>query len=139
MRQTDINGRWRIAGLPAGRVRITVNAPGFQSAAREVEQDAERGVNVAVGLLVGSVNEQIMVTANAPVVKLESQQSQRNLRQNAAAEDNSASTNVADLQRRVVGVLPIAMNVPRTGNSYRFVRPLIVDEETRLTFSYRSR
>jgi hypothetical protein len=37
----------------------------------------------------------------------------------------------------VVGVLPIAVNVPRAGNSYRFVRPLVVDEETKVTFSYR--
>jgi hypothetical protein len=44
-----------------------------------------------------------------------------------------------ELQRRVAGVLPIAVNVPRDGSSYRFVRPLVVDEETRLTFSYRSR
>jgi len=44
-----------------------------------------------------------------------------------------------DLQRRVVGVLPIAVNVPRTGSSYHFVRPLVVDEETTLTFSYRSK
>ena len=43
--------------------------------------------------------------------------------------------NVLDLQKRVVGVLPIAINIPRAGNSYRFVRPLVVDEETRLTFS----
>ncbi len=44
-----------------------------------------------------------------------------------------------DLQRRVAGVLPIAVNIPRTGSSYHFVRPLVIDEETTLTFKYRSR
>lgn len=39
------------------------------------------------------------------------------------------------VQRRVAGVLPIKVDVPRTGNSYRFVRPLVLDEETKLTFS----
>jgi hypothetical protein len=49
------------------------------------------------------------------------------------------STNVTNLQQRVVGVLPIAVNVPRTGSSYRFVRALAVDEETTLTFHYRTK
>ena len=61
------------------------------------------------------------------------------VRQNAAAQDTSASLNVKDFQRRVVGVLPIAANVPHTGNSYRFVRPLAVDEETTLSFRYKSK
>jgi len=29
--------------------------------------------------------------------------------------------------------------VPRTGTLFSFVRPLVLDEETRVTFSYRSR
>jgi hypothetical protein len=53
------------------------------------------------------------------------------------AKDTAASSNVGELQRKVVGVLPIAINIPRTGNSYRFVRPLVVDEDTKLTFRYR--
>jgi hypothetical protein len=44
-----------------------------------------------------------------------------------------------NLQRRVVGVLPIRVDVPRAGNSYRFVRPLVIDEETKVTFSYKTR
>ena len=42
------------------------------------------------------------------------------------------------LQRRVAGVLPIPIDVPKAGNSYRFVRPLVVDEETKVTFTYRA-
>lgn len=49
----------------------------------------------------------------------------------------NVQSNVADLQRKVAGVLPIAVNVPRTGNSYNFLRPLVTDEETRLKFAYR--
>jgi hypothetical protein len=83
------------------------------------------------------VNESIMVTSGAVDMKKESQQIEKQARQNAAAADLAASVNVTALQNRVVGVLPIAVNVPRAGNSYRFVRPLVVDEETKVTFSYR--
>ena len=37
----------------------------------------------------------------------------------------------------MVGVLPIAINIPKAGNAYRFVRPLVVNEVTTLTFAYR--
>jgi hypothetical protein len=39
----------------------------------------------------------------------------------------------------VAGVLPIAIDVPHAGTSFQFVRPLVVDEETRLTFSYKTK
>jgi hypothetical protein len=50
-----------------------------------------------------------------------------------------ASANVINLQKRVAGVLPVAITVPRTGTSFAFVRPLVLDEETKVTFSYKSR
>jgi hypothetical protein len=36
-------------------------------------------------------------------------------------------------------VSPSAIDVPRTGTSFSFVRPLVLDEETKVTFSYKSR
>jgi hypothetical protein len=42
-------------------------------------------------------------------------------------------------RERVAGVSPIAVDVPRTGTSYRFVRPLVIDEETKVTFTYRTK
>jgi hypothetical protein len=51
---------------------------------------------------------------------------------------NNASANVLDLQKRVAGVLPVRIDVPRAGNSYRFERALVLDEETKVTFSYKS-
>ena len=67
------------------------------------------------------------------------QRSLQREKQKPAQVDQTASANVADLQKKVAGVLPIAVSVPHAGSSYRFVRPLVIDEETRLTFSYRSR
>jgi hypothetical protein len=52
---------------------------------------------------------------------------------------NTASANVMNLQKRVSGVLPVAIDVPRAGTSFSFVRPLVLDEETKVTFSYKSR
>jgi hypothetical protein len=52
---------------------------------------------------------------------------------------NTASANVVNLQRKVAGVLPVAIDVPRAGTSFSFVRPLVIDEETKVTFSYKSR
>jgi hypothetical protein len=50
-----------------------------------------------------------------------------------------ASANVLNLQKRVAGVLPVAIEVPRAGTSFAFVRPLVMNEETKVTFSYKSR
>jgi Carboxypeptidase regulatory-like domain len=52
---------------------------------------------------------------------------------------NSPSANVFDLQKRVAGVLPVRVDVPRAGNSYRFARALVLDEETKVTFSYKTK
>jgi len=46
---------------------------------------------------------------------------------------------VLDLQKRVASVLPVRIDVPRAGNSYHFARALVLDEETRVTFSYKTK
>ena len=43
---------------------------------------------------------------------------------------NQASNNVYNLQKKVSGVLPVRIDVPRAGNSYHFARALVLDEET---------
>ena len=52
---------------------------------------------------------------------------------------NEASLNVVNLQRRVAGVLPIRVDVSHAGNSYSFVRLLVLDEETKVSFRYKSK
>ena len=49
------------------------------------------------------------------------------------------SANVHYRQRRAAGVLPVRMDVPRSGTSHRFTKPLVIDEETAVTFRYRRR
>jgi len=36
-------------------------------------------------------------------------------------------------------VLPVRVDVPRAGTSYRFARALVLDEETKVTFNYKSK
>ncbi len=64
---------------------------------------------------------------------------EKKAKQIAQEQQLAASANVTNLQRRVSGVLPVAIDVPRAGNSYRFVRPLVLDEETKLTFTYKTK
>ena len=53
--------------------------------------------------------------------------------------NNELSLNVQSLQKRAAGVLPVRLDVPRTGQSHTFVRPLVMDEETRVSFRYKLR
>jgi hypothetical protein len=60
------------------------------------------------------------------------------IRKQQTAQLNLPSANVFSLQRRVAGILPVRLYVPRSGKSYRFVRPLVLEEETKITFQYKS-
>ena len=86
---------------------------------------------------VASVNETVNITADG--TDINSRRIEDNLKKNQMAQLNTASQNVFNLQRRVAGILPVAVEVPRSGKSYRFVRPLVMEEETRITFNYKSR
>jgi hypothetical protein len=55
------------------------------------------------------------------------------------AKKTEPSQNVMDLQRRVAGVLPIRVDVPRTGTSHQFVKPLVVDQEATVKLRYKER
>ena len=55
------------------------------------------------------------------------------------AQEGAPSVNVQLLQRRAAGVLPVRIDVPRAGTSHRFIKPLVVDKETVVTFRYQKR
>jgi hypothetical protein len=92
---------------------------------------------VSFSLQIGSVSESIQISGKDE--EKESRQIERDLKKNQAQVSNSASSNVLDLQRRVSGVLPVRVDVPRAGSSYSFVRPLVLDEETKITFTYKTK
>ncbi len=135
---TDQQGRWVVSNLPSGKVKIRAEAQGFQTAVREAVYDAGRPSTYSFALSVGSVSETVEVTAAAPGLNGRDYSELVVLGKNAP-QQNAASANVMNLQRRVAGVLPVAVDVPRAGTSFSFVRPLVLDEETKVTFSYKSR
>ena len=134
---TDASGFWMVPNMPSGRVRITTYSPGFQSWVRDVNFNAGQPERYAITLNVGSVTESVMVTGRnyEEVIDLAPKKAEKN----AAMAPSMASANVFNLQQRIAGVLPVAVDIPRTGNSYRFVRPLVLDEETKITFTYRTK
>jgi len=129
---TNGNGGFVVTGVPTGRVTLTATLSGFSPERRDWFFDRSP-VRVDFTMRVGQVAETVTVTGEAPRVDTERD-----------AEDNSRrlvepSQNVVNLQQRAAGVLPIRIDVPKAGTSHRFVRPLVVDEQSVVAFSYRRR
>jgi hypothetical protein len=139
---TDSAGRWIVSNLPSGRVEVRAVAPGFQHLVQKFNYDGSAPVPFVATLNVGTVAQSVEVSSDA-LTALSVVEYQRNERQAnkkiAAQQQLAASANVTSLQQRVSGVLPVRVDVPRAGNSYHFVRPLVLDEETKVTFTYKSK
>ena len=133
--RTDANGKWIISGVSSGRIRLTAEAAGFVRHVREFNFDESRPSAANVALQVGATNESVMVTSEADAIQPVS----RIPKTQSAAPQPGASANVLDLQRRVAGVLPVSIEVPKTGVSYRFLKPLVVDEEATVSFTYKTK
>ncbi|MBV9085449.1 MAG: TonB-dependent receptor [Acidobacteriaceae bacterium] len=68
--QTDSNGRWRFASLPVGAYSVTVTKPGFAKVERRgLRFEVGQVVTIHIDLEVASTQQQVEVTANAPVVE----------------------------------------------------------------------
>ena len=156
----DDNGRWVVSNVTSGKLRVMVNAPGFRTGASMVDYNSNHPGLYPTTLQVGAVTESVEVMSSAATIdSVSPNRAGRGSRIAAAPppppaaaaapapfdkkQDEqaqaAASSNVLNLQKRVAGVLPIPIDVPRAGTSFRFVRPLVVDEETRVTFSYKTK
>ena len=127
---TDAEGAYVVSNIPSGPVTLTGQLTGFAVARRGVRFD-QRSQQVDLTLSVSSMTESLTVTAESAVVN--TRQSSIG-RQDKKAENEAPSVNVQNLQRRASGVLPVRMEVPRAGTSHRFAKPLVIDEETEVTF-----
>src|SRR5262249_2753306 len=139
---TGPDGRWSVSDLPSGSYRLRFVATGFQTANSVISYDAANPVGYQTALDVGITAQSGVVTATAPTVDTETAQTSGKKdkhAKNPPAPPPPPSTNVYSLQQRVAGVLPVAVDIPRTGTSYRFLRPLVLNEETRLSFAYKSK
>jgi len=144
---TDSSGRWIMLGMQSGNYKAKADAPGFKATQYNLNYDATQPSQYGFSLNVGNVSETVEVTAQALQLQTESAESAtlngRNYSQliklAPGAVSQNASANVVNLQKRVAGVLPVPIDVPRAGTMFSFVRPLVLDEETKVTFSYKSR
>jgi hypothetical protein len=137
----DVNGRYQFDGLPAGLTTITAQLQGFKTMRQALTND-QRGQQVDFPMAVGDLSETVTVTSQATRAQItRSEQIDRESNQNAqkSAQANEPSVNVQNLQRRASGVLPVRIEVPRAGSSYRFVKPLVIDQEASVSFRYRRR
>jgi len=140
---TGSDGHWSVSGLASGSYRVSVAATGFKTANSVISYDSANPVAYQTALNVGEVTETVEVQAST--VSIDSEETQLSSRKDKHAKNAPAppppppSANVYSLQQRVAGVLPVAVDIPRTGASYRFLRPLVLNEETRLSFAYKSK
>ena len=153
---TDFNGRWIIRGMHSGTFKAKVEAAGFRTGIFSLNYDGSQPSLYSFPVNVGSTSETVEVVSEAAQVqsppsaigdttravaglKVDGPTHVNMAQMAPGVAQQNASANVINLQRRVAGVLPIAIDVPRAGTSFAFVRPLVLDEETKVTFSYKSR
>jgi len=136
---TDQQGRWLVSNVPTGQVKIQAEAPGFKTTVRDANYDAGRPSTYSFALGLGVAAETVEVTASTPLPSNGRNFTEFEQPQKKTPQQTTASENVLNLQKRVAGVLPVPVDVPRMGTSFSFVRPLVLDEETKVTFSYKSR
>jgi hypothetical protein len=152
---TGSNGWYVMSDLPAGPMTITGQLSGFQTVRRSLVYD-QRARQVDFQLPLGQLAETVEVRSEAPLFDARSAENSQNFRMNelqtrtgdnagrrtgnnASLEQLAPSVNVQSLQRRAAGVLPVRIDVPRAGTSHRFLKPLVIDEETVVSFRYKRR
>lgn len=136
---SDSEGHWTFSGVASGPLSVRIAATGFKDAVHEINYSGSQPARFGTTMEVGSVQEAVTIAADAATLETSSAKIESAVRANQLAQLNKPSQNVFNLQRRVAGILPVRIEVPRSGMSYRFVRPLVLDEETRITFQYKSR
>src|SRR5882724_1572900 len=66
---TDSSGSYAAQGLPVGNYRVTASAEGFKTAVRgDIHLNVADVVKIAFELTAGSINEQITVSGEAPIL-----------------------------------------------------------------------
>jgi hypothetical protein len=143
---SDSAGNWMVSGMPSGLVKIEASAAGFQKQVySQTPFDAAKPLPYSLQLNVSAATETVEVTAAAPTIETSMTQTKRGGRERRDEEKDRpkpqqpASANVFNLQKKVAGVLPVRIDVPRAGSSYRFARALVLNEETKLTFNYKTK
>ena len=152
---TDSSGRYMLPSLTPGVYTVTFRLQGFSTVLREnVPLHDGIAATIDATMRVGGVSETVTVKAEAPIVSSQAQQVtlsgslsesetggasiNQAAGQNRRSDQASVpSQNVINLQQRAAGVLPVRVDVPRTGTSHQFVRLLVVDDATAVDLRYK--
>ena len=138
--RSDSDGRWVIANATPGPTRVTVSSAGFTPTQHELNLVALQPGLIGTQLQAGGVAEAVTVTGSGSNLSLDGvKKVEEQSRQARALQLQIPSANVTNLQKRVAGILPVRIDVPKSGRSYRFVRTLVMDEETRISFNYKAK
>ena len=138
---TDYEGQWVVSNMTSGTLKIESTAPGFTTTVQNGPYLEDRPVRSELKLNIGTVSETVEVTAASPTIEASYAEinGHHDRKKQEAQVQTQASANVYNLQKRVAGVLPVRVDVPRAGASYKFARALVLDEETKVTFAYKSK
>ena len=137
--RSDGDGRWVASGVQPGPTNVTIAAQGFTGQQQELEINGSRPVRLGSTLQAAGVSETVTVTGDLSSAERDNGRIEEQVRKAQSLKMLTPSQNVFNLQRRVAGILPVRVEVPRSGKSYRFVRPLVLEEETKITFQYKSK
>jgi len=136
---TDSEGHWVVTGVAPGAIRVRVESHGFKTYENALNLDGNHSMRLGTTLQVGATSESVTVVAGGETLERDSRRIEELAKKINEENQTKPSQNVTNLQRRVAGVLPVQVDVPRAGKSYRFVRPLVLEEETKITFQYKSK
>jgi len=125
---TGADGTYLMSGLPSGAATITAQLAGFRTQSHSFTFD-QTSKQVDFVMSVAALQETVTVSAESPAAQ----------KAQDALKPAPPSQNVVNLQRRAAGVLPVRVDVPRAGISHRFVKPLVVDQETMVSLKYKRR
>ena len=112
---------------------------GFAGYEQALNLYANHAIRLGATLNPGALSESVTVVADNSTIERDSHRMEEAARKINIEDQTKPSQNVTNLQRQVAGVLPVQMDVPRAGKSHRFVRLLVLREETRITFQYKSK
>jgi hypothetical protein len=135
---TNGDGNWVISGMQPGPVKVVIATLGFKNMQYDLELQASKPARMGTTLELGNVTATVTVTDGRDL-STDTRRIEEFARKKQTEGLYTLSQNAVNLQRRVAGILPVPVEVPRSGKSYRFVRPLVMEEETRITFQYKSR
>ncbi len=133
---TGADGTYRLSGIPVGQVNVKAALEGFRPNETSFTFEGEpRRVDIRLDASAQTETVQVMAEAYSPEFN---RRDLKDLRaEDASAVQQAPSQNVVNMQRKVAGVLPVRVDVPRAGTAYRFVRPLVLSEETSVSFRYK--